>query len=217
MSGRFRFADFELDVDAYALRRADQRVKLERIPMEMLILLVTQAGALVPRGDIRASLWDPDVFVDHDAAISTAIRKIRQALGDDAEKPRFVETVVGKGYRFIAPVRGPRSLAHTWRPFRLTRGKREFILDTGENVLGRDPDAGVYVEDASVSRRHARVVIGPGEAILEDLNSRNGTFLNGRRIDGPAPLGNGAVIGLGLVTLTFRVRAAPASTRPVKT
>jgi DNA-binding winged helix-turn-helix (wHTH) protein len=104
MSGCFRFGDFELDLTAYALRRAGERIKLEKIPMDVLILLVGAAGALVRRDEMQAALWGSNVFIEHDAAINTAVRKIRQALGDDAEKPRFVETVVGKGYRFIAPV-----------------------------------------------------------------------------------------------------------------
>jgi len=75
MSGTFRFGEFELDVAAYTLRRAGQRIKLEKIPMEVLVLLVQQAGILVNRTEIRAALWGSDVFVDQDAAINTAIRK----------------------------------------------------------------------------------------------------------------------------------------------
>src|SRR5215831_17924412 len=104
MSGSFRFGEFELDVAAYTLRRAGQRIKLERIPMEVLVLLVRRPGILVNRAEIQAALWGSDVFVGHDSAINTAVRKIRRALGDDAEHPRFLETVVGKGYRFIAPL-----------------------------------------------------------------------------------------------------------------
>src|SRR6476660_9369630 len=90
------------------------------------------AGTLLDRRDIQASLWGSDVFVEHDAATNTAVRKIRQALGDDADKPRFVETVVGKGYRFIASV----------------------------ELHGRDPDARVSIDhpaayDAYVRGRHA--------------------------------------------------------------
>lgn len=99
-----KFADFQLDVTAYSLRGPDGPIKLEKMPMEMLILLVKRAGALVPRGEIRSTLWGDGVKVQYDSAINTVVRKIRHALGDDAENPRFVETVVGKGYRFIAPV-----------------------------------------------------------------------------------------------------------------
>lgn len=104
MSRSFRFGEFHLDVAAYSLSRGGERIKVEKMPMELLILLVGSAGTLVDRRTIHAALWASDVFVEHDAATNTVIRKIRQALGDNAEKPRFVETVVGKGYRFIAPV-----------------------------------------------------------------------------------------------------------------
>src|SRR5215467_2651052 len=104
MSASFRFGEFELDVAAYTLRRTGQRIKLEKIPMEVLVLLVRKPGILVNRAEIQAALWGSDVFLEHDSAINTAVRKIRRALGDDAEHPRFLETVVGKGYRFIAPL-----------------------------------------------------------------------------------------------------------------
>src|SRR5262252_9607408 len=104
MSDSFRCGEFELDVAAYTLRRAGQPIKLEKIPMELLVLLIRRPGILVNRAEIQAALWGSDVFVEHGAAINTAVRKIRRALGDDAEHPRFLETVVGKGYRFIAPI-----------------------------------------------------------------------------------------------------------------
>jgi DNA-binding winged helix-turn-helix (wHTH) protein len=228
----FRFAEFELDVAAYALRHRGASVKLERIPMEMLILLVERAGTMVERSEIKTQLWGAEVFVEHDAAINTAIRKIRHALGDDAAKPQFVETVVGKGYKFIAPLesvigsfhlresavegrakqsaRQPRRL---FARYSITVGKQEFILDSGETLLGRDPAARVYVEHPSVSRRHARIAIEADEAILQDCGSRNGTFLNGRRVDGPATLHHNDIIALGPITLVFHVTRAPASTQ----
>jgi len=103
MAGCLRFADFELDLGAYALRGPDGAIKLEQMPMDLLILLVQHAGELVVRDEIRSALWTDNVNVEYDSAINTVVRKIRRALGDDAGKPRFVETVVGKGYRFIAP------------------------------------------------------------------------------------------------------------------
>lgn len=233
MSGSVRFADYELNLAAYALRRAGQPVKLEKMPMEVLILLVQRAGALLQRSEIQAALWGADVFVDRDAAINTAIRKIRHALGDDAARPRFVETVVGKGYRFVASVESRPAASHVHvhdstveatnrqpaglrRPFPryfVTRGKQEFMVEAGETLFGRDPAAGVCIDHPSVSRRHASLSIGAGGAMLRDLGSRNGTFLNGRRVDGSVKIEHGAVIGLGPITLTFVVLAAPASTR----
>ena len=100
----FRFDEFELDLGRYELRRSGRAVKLEKIPMELLILLVEREGQLVTREEIIRRLWGDDVFVDTRQGINTAIRKIRLALKDDPDQPRILETVVGKGYRLAAPV-----------------------------------------------------------------------------------------------------------------
>ena len=96
--------EFELDVGAYELRRAGQPVRLARIPMELLLLLVEQPGQLVTREQIAERVWGKDVFLDIDNGINAVIRRIRQVLEDDPEQPRFIQTVVGRGYRFIATV-----------------------------------------------------------------------------------------------------------------
>ena len=103
----FRFGDFELDVGAYALRRNGRPVRIERQPMDLLLLLVERRGQLVLRSEIVDRLWGEDVFVDIETGVNTAIRKVRQALRDSPDAPTFVETVSGKGYRFIAPVEVP--------------------------------------------------------------------------------------------------------------
>jgi TolB-like protein/DNA-binding winged helix-turn-helix (wHTH) protein len=100
----FAFGDFKVDCDRFELTRAGRTLKLERKPMELLILLAAGNGHLVTRTEIIESLWDSEVFVDTEHGINTAIRKIRQVLGDEPENPRFVQTVTGKGYRFIAPI-----------------------------------------------------------------------------------------------------------------
>ena len=99
-----RFGPFELDVSGYVLRRDGRTIRLERQPMDLLILLATRPQVLVGRAEIADTLWGKDVFVDVDTSIHTAIRKIRQALRDSAEVPCFIETVPGRGYRFIAPI-----------------------------------------------------------------------------------------------------------------
>jgi DNA-binding winged helix-turn-helix (wHTH) protein len=101
-AGPIKFGEFELDCDRYELLRAGRRLKMEKIPMDLLILLVAKNGHLVTRQEIVERLWGDEVFMDTDHGINTAIRKVRQALRDDPEQPRFVETVTGKGYRFIA-------------------------------------------------------------------------------------------------------------------
>ena len=109
---RFRFGEFELDISAYELRRGGQPVHLERHPMDLLILLVERRRQLVSRADIAKRLWDSSVFVDVEMGVNTAIRKLRQALRDSRESPAFVETISGKGYRFIAPVNAVLSERH---------------------------------------------------------------------------------------------------------
>ena len=99
-----RFEDFELDLGSYQVRRSGRALKLERIPMEVLFLLVERRGQLVTREEIIEKLWGKDVFLDTDNAINTAIRKIRQVLKDDPEQPRFIQTVTGRGYRFIGQI-----------------------------------------------------------------------------------------------------------------
>jgi len=102
---RFEFEDFELDRSAYELRHAGSVVHLERIPLELLFLLVQRRGQLVTRQEIFERIWGKDVFLDTDNSINTAVRKLRHALQDDPDAPHFVVTVPAKGYRFIAPIR----------------------------------------------------------------------------------------------------------------
>jgi len=208
-------------------------VILQTQPFEILVLLLARAGQVVSRDELRQRLWPDGTFVDYDRGINTAIRKIRHALGDDAATPRFVETVVGKGYRFVASIESRSAASHVHdstveatnrpadgspRPFPryfITRGKQELMLEVGETLLGRDPAAGVCIDHPSVSRNHAVLTIGE-KLLIEDVgSSRNGTFLNGRRVQGPVKIDHGAIIGLGSITLTFVVLAAPASTQSV--
>jgi TolB-like protein/DNA-binding winged helix-turn-helix (wHTH) protein len=113
-----KFEEFELDPSRFELRRNGRALKLERIPMELLILLLEKDGSVVTRQEIVDRLWGKEVFVDTEHGINTAIRKIRQALKDDSERPRFVQTVTGKGYRFVAETNGqaPQALAANLLP-----------------------------------------------------------------------------------------------------
>jgi len=98
-----RFEEFELDKGRYELRRQGSPVKLERVPMELLILLAEREGQLVTREEIIQRIWGDNVFVDTRQGINTAVRKIRLALRDDPSEPRILQTVVGKGYRLAVP------------------------------------------------------------------------------------------------------------------
>jgi DNA-binding winged helix-turn-helix (wHTH) protein len=97
--------DLELDLGRYELRRQGRRIKLEKKPMELLILLASRRDLLVTREEIVARLWRSTLFIDTEPNINNIVRKIRTALGDNSERPRFLETVVGKGYRFVGPLR----------------------------------------------------------------------------------------------------------------
>src|ERR1700716_2875162 len=102
---RSAVGEIELDLGRYELRRQGRRVKLEKKPMELLIFLVSRRDQMVSRQEIVGRLWGSDLFIDTEPNINNIVRKIRIALGDDSAKPRFLETVVGKGYRFVGPLR----------------------------------------------------------------------------------------------------------------
>ena len=104
MSMIYRFGDFRLDCGSYELRRADHPVKLERKPMELLVLFTSRRGQLVTRVEIAERLWSSDIFVDTEHGINTAVRKLRLMLRDDPAEPTFIKTVTGVGYCFVAPV-----------------------------------------------------------------------------------------------------------------
>lgn len=100
---KVRFDDFELDYSRFQLYRAGSPVRLESLPLQLLMLLVERRGQLVTREQISSELWSKEVFVDVEQGINTAIRKIRRALADDPDQPHYLQTVVGRGYRFVAP------------------------------------------------------------------------------------------------------------------
>src|SRR5258708_38798909 len=100
---KYRFAAFELDLATGELRKNGLKIKLQDQPLTVLGLLLERRGDLVTREEIRNRLWPADTFVDFDRSLNTAINRLRDALGDQAENPRFVETLPRRGYRFIFP------------------------------------------------------------------------------------------------------------------
>ncbi|MGB9205970.1 MAG: winged helix-turn-helix domain-containing protein, partial [Terriglobales bacterium] len=127
--------DFELDLRPRRLRRGSHVLKLERIPLEILILLLERRGEIVSREEIVARVWGSDVFLDTDNSIRGAIRKIRHVLKDDPETPRFIQTVTGRGYRFIAPILSPEE-EHADPP-----KPEASIVSTGEQSFVSEPDS----------------------------------------------------------------------------
>jgi DNA-binding winged helix-turn-helix (wHTH) protein/tetratricopeptide (TPR) repeat protein len=179
-----RFAEFELDRSAYQLRRKGRPVSLERIPLDLLFLLAQRRGTLVTRQEILERIWGKDVFLDTDSAINTAVRKIRRALRDDADAPRFIETVPARGYRFLASVSevhdaGEASI--TSRPQKTTLVGREREL----SVLRADLDRA-----ASGSGRLVLISGEPGigktrlaEEVVAMARANGMAILSGRCLD----------------------------------
>ncbi len=100
---KVRFAEFELDFGRFQLYRSGRPVRLEGLPLQLLMFLIENPSQLVTREQIADALWGKDVFVDVEQGINTAIRKVRMALEDDSVQPQYLQTVVGRGYRFVAP------------------------------------------------------------------------------------------------------------------
>jgi len=107
----WRFGVYEIDLSAGELRKSGHKIGLQEQPFQVLVLLLAQAGQLVTREELQKRLWPADTFVDFDLGMNTAIKKIRAALGDSADNPKFVETLPRKGYRFICPVEKVTSVA----------------------------------------------------------------------------------------------------------
>ncbi len=168
-SARIRFGPFELDVDGYRLTRSGQPVRLERIPMDLLILVAQARGQLVSRAEIIDRLWGQATDVDTENGINTAVRKIRRALSEDAHSPEYLETIVGKGYRFrgATPVLEPPRLRLAVLPFENLSGDpaQEYFSDglTEETIarLGQmAPQAlGVIARTSAMAYKRTRKTV----------------------------------------------------------
>ncbi len=210
-----RFGPFEADLRTGELRRAGRTIELQELPFRILAALLERPGELVTREELHQSAWPDGVFVDFEHGLNKAVNKIRRALDDRADEPRFVATLPGRGYRFIAEVELPerRELVPRSAPAtcRILWDSRTIPLSVGTNVIGRDPSATVFVDSSTVSRRHAVIVVSPEGATLEDLGSKNGTFLQGRRVAAPTPLADGDELAVGSARMTFRSSAAEST------
>jgi DNA-binding winged helix-turn-helix (wHTH) protein len=211
-----RFGPFLADLRTSELRRAGERVDLQHLPFRILAELLQRPGELVTREELRAKVWSPDVHVDFEHGLNKAVNKIRSALGDDAERPRYLETLPRRGYRFIGVVEVCEDTGAAPSPrksFRILWDGRTIVLAEGENLVGRDVEAAVWIDSSTVSRRHAIIVISGGRAVLEDLGSKNGTSLRGRRLTSPEELGDGDEIVVGSARMTFRASSENQSTK----
>lgn len=145
-----RFNDTELDLGRYELRRNGGLLRLERLPMELLVLLASSQGELVTREEVIERLWGKGAYLDADQGINTAIRKIRICLRDTAERPKYIQTVVGKGYRFVPPVtfvannEGNGSTTHHPPVATTSRTRRQIHIATIAALVCVAAAAGIY-------------------------------------------------------------------------
>lgn len=215
---KVRFGSFVFDSGTRELLQGSRPVHLSPKSFDLLKVLLERRPLVVSKAELQDSVW-PDVFVD-EANVANAVAEIRRALGDDPKKPAYVCTVSRHGYRFCgkaedlgAPASaGPRLLWWlTWKDTTLP-------LAEGENIVGRHPASGVWIDGSSVSREHARIVIAKGRATIEDRESRNGTFVDGKRITARHALVDGSVVGFGSEQATFRQWSddAAVDTEPVR-
>jgi DNA-binding winged helix-turn-helix (wHTH) protein len=207
-----RFSDFVLDTDARELLRESRPVHLSPKAFQLLELLVETRPRALSKDTLYKLLW-PNTFVV-EANLSNLVGEVRAALGDNPRRPQFVRTVHGFGYAFSQGPRpegvaAPRSRGVSYRLV-WERGRATF--GEGEYVLGRDPALELCLESSSVSRRHARLHIADGVAVLEDLGSKNGTFVNGQRTTAAVQLSDRDQITVGSVRLRFRILSAQPST-----
>jgi DNA-binding winged helix-turn-helix (wHTH) protein len=209
---QIRFGDFVLDTDTRELTRDSRAVHLSPKAFQLLALLVTARPRALSKETLYQHLW-PDTFVV-EANLSNLIGELRAAIGDDSRRPRFVRTVHGFGYAFREALREPGTAAGGQSPvlYQLVWEGGRATFGEGEHVLGRDPTLELCVDSSSVSRRHARLLIGGGEAVLEDLGSKNGTFVNGKRLTAAVALSDRDQLRIGSVRVKFRILTTQPST-----
>jgi DNA-binding winged helix-turn-helix (wHTH) protein len=215
---RLAFGDCVFDSDLRELSRGGKPVHLTPKGLRLLELLLERRPRPASKSQIRDAVWPATAVAE--GSLANIVFEVRTALGDDPREPRFLRTVHGFGYAFCGDASdaespgaaGPAPSIVLPPPFRLVAPEGEFGLDQGENLIGRDSDCTVCIRSTTVSRHHARILVRGEEALVEDLRSKNGTFLSGARIDRPTPLKDGDPLQIGSFQATFRAFTPESST-----
>jgi len=199
---RLRFGDCVLDSELRELTRGGRAVRLSPKAFLLLEALAERRPRAVGHDELRRLIW-PEALVGG-TTLARLLNEVRAAIGDAVDAPRFIRTVHRFGYAFCGAAveeqrvqTAPPRCAVQW-------GDRLIPLRPGENLIGRAADAAVSIALPRVSRRHARLTVGDGRVVLEDLGSKHGTLLRRQRIEGAVELGNGDEIQIGSVLLIFR-------------
>ncbi len=220
---RVRFGDFTIDDDTRQLMRGREELHLSTKAFDLLAFLVEHRPAVVEKATLREHLWPGTHVVD--ANLTNLVAEIRNAIGDRSVPPLFLRTVHGVGYAFCAETSGGDSGRVADPPgaprFWIVWKQRAMVLQHEDTVIGRDPTCAIWIEAEGVSRRHARIRIpsdgANGPALIEDLDSTNGTFLRGTRVTRAEPLEDGDQVRIGRATITFRAwKEAGAATERVR-
>ncbi|HUP48691.1 MAG TPA: FHA domain-containing protein [Thermoanaerobaculia bacterium] len=197
-----RFGEFLFDSATRQVTRRGEPVRLAPKAFDLLQILIEERPRAVSKLELRDRLW-PDVVVQ-EANLKNLVGEIRAALGDTS----VIRTVHRHGYAFVSSA----DLPSRPLPARLLEGDRIHRLAAGVNVIGRDDDCAVIIDFTGVSRRHARITVGEARITLEDLGSKNGTFVNDVRVAGEVELRDRDRIRLGGLPLTFRSSSRPLTT-----
>jgi DNA-binding winged helix-turn-helix (wHTH) protein len=210
---RLVFGECEFDSGRRVLLRHGSERPLSPKAFQLLELLLDRRPEAVAKTELLERLW-PDTFVT-DASLHNVVAEIRAALGDAPRAARYIRTVPRYGYAFHGEARRLAS-ADVSRPAgvgpRLLSGEHEWLLAEGSNLIGRDRDCAIRIDSATLSRHHARIVVLNGDATVEDLDSKNGTQVNGRRVSQPVPLEDGDELQVGSATMVYRTLEALPST-----
>jgi len=207
----YRFGRFVLDCDTRQLVGDGAEIHLSPKAFELLALLISNRRRAVSKAELLERLW-PATFVE-ETNLAGLVVEIRRALHDSAAEPAFLRTVHRFGYRFAGDVVESAAAPGAGRACLLYENRRLDLLE-GANIIGRAPDAAVHCEATGVSRHHARILLSNGEATLEDLGSKNGTYLQRERVTS-ARLSDGDEIRLGTASLVFRIEPPPGPTDTV--
>ncbi|MGH8496366.1 MAG: winged helix-turn-helix domain-containing protein [Gammaproteobacteria bacterium] len=197
-----QFRSFEFDSVRRQLLCAGEAVHLTPKAFGLLALLLEAAPRVVPKSELHQGLWPNGVVSD--ATLAGLVKELRRALAGHEPHSSFIRTVHRVGYAFDAPViaSGKRGWPNAARW--LASKDRALPLAEGENLIGRDPLSQVWLDYSTVSRHHARIVVGPGGTLLEDLGSKNGTSVDGVELAGPTTLRDSSRVGFGQVFVTYR-------------
>lgn len=212
MVGRMRFGEFTLDSDTRELHRGTECVPLSPKALRLLEVLLEHSPKALSKEILQERLWPETVVVEKN--LVNLVAEIRRALGDNPARPQFVRTVHRFGYAFVAVIEqlSPDRSKLTAAQFVLTwRGGRTDLID-GQHVVGRDPEVELSFDSPGVSRRHALLRVSGASVTIEDLGSKNGTFVGGRRIDSETALLVGDRICVGSLEITLRALTGLATT-----